>query len=144
MIFISSQKLPLFPKNLFFFLNFWSYRKSGLIRKIWLILKCMTKQPGEQTIAIHILYNISGSKGNQAFKFGQLIEYKKYFRSKIMQKISQSDQFQNSFCILKKLKASGLQLSFNILRQTSTRDSIKTNCMKFKTIDTEIRLILIF
>ena len=32
-------------------------------------------QPGEQTIAIHILPNISKSKGSQAMKFGQLIEY---------------------------------------------------------------------
>ena len=35
----------------------------------------MTPQPGLQTIAIHILVNISRSKGNQAVKFGQLIEY---------------------------------------------------------------------
>ena len=31
-------------------------------------------QPGKQTIATHILANISRSKGNQATKFGQLIE----------------------------------------------------------------------
>ena len=37
----------------------------------------MTSQPGLQTIAIDILPNISQSKGNQAMKFGQLIEYKK-------------------------------------------------------------------
>ena len=36
----------------------------------------MTSQPGQQTIAIYILPNISRSKGNQAMKFGQLIEYK--------------------------------------------------------------------
>ena len=35
----------------------------------------MTSQPGWQTIAIHILSNILRSKGNQAMKFGQLIEY---------------------------------------------------------------------
>ena len=35
----------------------------------------MTSRPGKQTIAIHILPNISRSKGNQAMKFGQLIEY---------------------------------------------------------------------
>ena len=35
----------------------------------------MTSQPGKQTIAIHILPNISRSKGNQAMKTGQLIEY---------------------------------------------------------------------
>ena len=35
----------------------------------------MTSQPGKQTIAIYILPNISGSKGNQIMKFGQLTEY---------------------------------------------------------------------
>ena len=35
----------------------------------------MTSQTGKQTIAIHKLPNISRSKGNQAMKFGQLIEY---------------------------------------------------------------------
>ena len=35
----------------------------------------MTSQPGSQIIAIHILPNISRSKGNQMMKFGQLIEY---------------------------------------------------------------------
>ena len=37
----------------------------------------MTSQPVLQTIAIHILHNISQSKGNQTMKFGQLIEYNK-------------------------------------------------------------------
>ena len=32
----------------------------------------MTSQPGKQTIAIHVLSNISRSKRNQAMKFGQL------------------------------------------------------------------------
>ena len=35
----------------------------------------MAPQPGKQTIAIHILPNISRSKGNQKIKFGQLIKY---------------------------------------------------------------------
>ena len=35
----------------------------------------MTSQPGEQTILIHILPNISRSKDNQTMKFGQLIDY---------------------------------------------------------------------
>ena len=34
-------------------------------------------QPGLQTIAIHILPNISQSKSNQKMKFGQLIKYNK-------------------------------------------------------------------
>ena len=37
----------------------------------------MTSQPGLQTIAIHLLPNISQSKGNQTMKFGQQIEYNK-------------------------------------------------------------------
>ena len=35
----------------------------------------MTSQTRKQTIAIHILTNISRSKGNQAMKFSQLVEY---------------------------------------------------------------------
>ena len=37
----------------------------------------MTSQPGYQTIAIHIVLNISRRKGNQTIKFGQAIEYHK-------------------------------------------------------------------
>ena len=33
----------------------------------------MTSHPVEQTIAIHILTNISRNKGNQALEFGQLM-----------------------------------------------------------------------
>ena len=44
----------------------------------------MTSQPGLQTIAIHILPNISQSKGNETMKFGQLIEYDK--RNTFLQK----------------------------------------------------------
>ena len=35
----------------------------------------MMSQPWKQTIPIHILPNILRSKGNQAMKFGQLVEY---------------------------------------------------------------------
>ena len=45
----------------------------------------MKSQPGLQTIAIHILPNISQSKGNQRIKFGQLIEYNK--RNIFLQKL---------------------------------------------------------
>ena len=34
----------------------------------------MTSQPGNQTIAMHILPNISRIKGNETMKFGQLIK----------------------------------------------------------------------
>ena len=39
--------------------------KKGFIKKIRLISKFMTSQPGKQTITIHILTNILRSKGNQ-------------------------------------------------------------------------------
>ena len=45
----------------------------------------MTSQPGLQAIAMHILPNISQSKGNQTMKFGQLIEYNK--RNIFLQKL---------------------------------------------------------
>ena len=35
----------------------------------------MTSQYGKETIALYVLANISGSKGNQTIKFGHLIEY---------------------------------------------------------------------
>ena len=45
----------------------------------------MTSQPGLETMAIHILPNISQSKGNQTVKFGKLIEYNK--RNIFLQKL---------------------------------------------------------
>ena len=48
--------------------------QNGLIKKTRLTSNFMTSQPGQQTIVIHILPNISRSKGNQTMKFGQLIE----------------------------------------------------------------------
>ena len=46
-----------------------------MIRKLRLISKFMTSQTGQQKILIHILSDISKSKGNQTMKFGQLIDY---------------------------------------------------------------------
>ena len=46
-----------------------------MIRKIRLVSKFMTSQPGKQTIAVHALPSISRNKGNQTMKFGQLIEH---------------------------------------------------------------------
>ena len=46
-------------------------------RKIKLISKFMTSQPGQQTITIHTLPNNSQSKENQVMKFGQVIENNK-------------------------------------------------------------------
>ena len=48
----------------------------------------MTSRPGLKTITIHILHNISQSKGNQTMEFGQLVERnKKYYSSKIIWKV---------------------------------------------------------
>ena len=40
-----------------------------------LVPKFTTSQPGKQTIEMHSLPNISRSKGSQAIRFDQLIEY---------------------------------------------------------------------
>ena len=64
----------LFSRYLSFCLDFLVMYKNHLIRKERLISKYMTSQLGKQTIAIHILPNISKSIGNQTNKFGQLIE----------------------------------------------------------------------
>ena len=58
-----------------FVMTFWSCRKKGLIRKVRLTSKVMTSQSGFQTITIHILSDISQSKGNQTMKLDGLIEY---------------------------------------------------------------------
>ena len=67
----------LFLLKIFKFLSwhFSQVEETGLIRKIRLISKLLTSQPGWQTITIHILPNISRSKGNQTLKCGQVIEY---------------------------------------------------------------------
>ena len=70
--FISPYKLFLFSK---FSLDIWVMYKNDLIRNVRIISKFMTPQPGKQITAIHILSNISGSKGKQIIKFDQLIEY---------------------------------------------------------------------
>ena len=60
-----------------FVTTFWSCQKKGWIRKISLASTFITSQSGLQTIAIHILPNISESIANKTMKFGQLMEYNK-------------------------------------------------------------------
>ena len=59
----------------------------------------------------------------------------------------QGDQFQTSFCLLKKalyqVKAGDLQLSFNHFRQSSTWQTIETKYINLQTINPEICSILI-
>ena len=75
MLFISLEKLFSFSRYLDFCLDFFVLPKNSLIIKIRLISTFITSPPGYQTIVIHILTNISRSKGNQTNKLGQLIEY---------------------------------------------------------------------
>ena len=81
----------------------------------------MTSQAGLETIAIHILPNISQSKGNQTMKFGQLIQYNK--RNIFFKNYAENEEGRlvpDLFLFFEKVsyevKASGLQLSFDIFR----------------------------
>ena len=46
-----------------------------MIKELGLISKLITSETEQQTITVHILPNISRTKGKQAMKFVQLIEY---------------------------------------------------------------------
>ena len=74
MLFISPQKLVLFSTYLSFCLDFLVMWQSGFVRKITLISNFKMSQPSYQIVVIHILSNISRSKGNETMQFGQLIE----------------------------------------------------------------------
>ena len=52
--------------------NVLAMKRNGLRRLISIIL---TYQTGQQIVAMHKLPNAPRSKGNQAMKFGQLVEY---------------------------------------------------------------------
>ena len=73
-VFYFTLEAPFVLKISKFCLDFLVMQKNGLIRKARLILRFTTSH-GSKIIAIHILINISRSKGNQAIKLGQLIEY---------------------------------------------------------------------
>ena len=73
-VFYFISNLFSFSRYLNFCLHFLVIYQNGLIKKIRLISKFLTSQLDKQTIVIHILPNISKSKGNQTIKFGQLIE----------------------------------------------------------------------
>ena len=75
-VFYFMSKLFPFLRYLHFCLDFLLMLKNGLIRKLWFISRFMTSQTGQQIIIIHVLPNISRSKGNHAIKFGQLINYR--------------------------------------------------------------------
>ena len=65
----------------------------------------MTSQTGLQIIAIHILSNITQSKGNQTMKFSQLIESNKrnIFLQKLCEKWGKETSSRPLFIFLKRL-----------------------------------------
>ena len=94
--------------------------ENYLIRKLRFISKFVTLQPGKQTIAIHILHNISRSRGNKTMKFYQLIEYN----------VRISFFFKKALC---EVEANGLHFSFNIFRQHMACTCNKNKL--YKTLD---------
>ena len=93
-------------------------QKNDLIRKIRLISKFLTSHPGQQTITIHKLPNISRNKGNKAMKFGQVIKIARqifFFKHH-----AENEPRKLVFLFFKKalyeVKASDLELGFNIFR----------------------------
>ena len=72
--YFTSKALFSFWRYLSFCLDFLVMYQNGFVKKISLISNFMMPQPGQQTIVIHILPNISKSKGNQTMKLCQLIE----------------------------------------------------------------------
>ena len=63
----------------------------------------MTPQTGQQVIIIHILANVSRSKGNQTMKFGHLIEYnlRNIFLQKSGRQLGSKTSLRPLFCFLK-------------------------------------------
>ena len=113
----------LFILKIFKFLSwlFRSFRKNDLIRKVILISKFITSQPGWQTIAIHILHNISQVKATRQWN---LVNYKTSIRGIFFFKNYAENEVgrlvPDLFLFFKyasyEVKTSGLQLSFNIFR----------------------------
>ena len=88
--------------------------------------------------------NISRSKGNQAMKFGQLIEYneRKFFFSNSCRRGDRSLFFKKKDSF--RVKDSKQHFSFKIFWKNSTWNAIKANCIRFETADPEICSILTF
>ena len=82
--FLATESPLKMMKNAFYFTSkalfvlkifkFLSWLFGHIAKRLILISNFRTSQCGWQTIVIHILPNILRSKGNQAIKFGQLIE----------------------------------------------------------------------
>ena len=73
--FYFSLKNLSFLRNLNICPNFFVHLGKSLDKKM-VDFEIMNLKSEKQTVAIHILSNISKRKGNQTTKFGQLIQYK--------------------------------------------------------------------
>ena len=94
--------LLLFIKYLNFCLDFFLFMwKNRLIRRLRLDSKFMTSQTGEQMISIHILPNISRSKGCEIWSINRT-EHKKYFFP-TWKLENEAERLQTFFCCLRKL-----------------------------------------
>ena len=102
-------------------LDFVVMLKNCLIRKLREISKFMTSKPGKQTITIHILPNISRSKGNQTTKFGHLYNVLMFFLKTLTENGARRlvpDLFLLHEKVLYEVKSSGVHLSFNIFNSS--------------------------
>ena len=95
----------------------------------------MTPQSGSKTITIHILFNISRSKGKETLKVDELIEHNKRNIFLLLSSENETGRLiPELFFFFKKalyeVKTSGLQRRLNIFRYSSTWHTVKTNCIK--------------
>ena len=108
-------------------------------RKIRLISKFMTSQPGKQytywAIAIHILPNISRSKNNQTMKFAQLIDItwealllKNHIKS-VVEKLFSDIFLKNQNCAYLWINSlSFMQFLFILCQVEAYRNILKLSC----------------
>ena len=124
MIFTSSYKLFWFSRYLIFVLTFLVIQKKQLDQKDRVNFKFHDITTWLKTITIYILSNISRIKGNQIMKIGQLIDiprktffFKNHAENEAGRLVSDLLLFKKG---LYEVKASRLQLHFNIIWQPST------------------------
>ena len=150
--FISCLKLFLLSIYIKFCLDFLVIQKKQLDQKDKVNSKVYNITTWFTNNYNTLLSNISQSKGSQPMKFGQLIEYKKknIFFKNYAENEGKKTNYRPLFFTKKKkkalhsVKASCLQLSFNIFWEPWTLHKIKTKCIILQTTEPEICSILIF
>ena len=104
-----------------------SHIKNGLIRRISLISKFMTLQPGQQKNKLHILPSISQWLDKQTIK-QEIIFFKNHAKIEAGRLVPGFSLFFKKS--LYEVDTNGLQLSINIFSESSTWHTIKANCIK--------------